>query len=288
MLNRLLSGAEESDSILILTRSTLASTSLISTFIENRRSDAVLISTRENGNQSKLKEKVTRVEKVKDILGWESGNPLEFSNCITKGMVEGNHLVVINTLTDLVIFYKPSCIARLLKMIKQSNTSKLKTIMTMYPNSTSDEVLEAVKQLFTTVIVLDNVDENESFPKLCKVYHKKVGGKLVSSKEFYFLDAFGNMRTEAYQDPKINSLKLEDEPEDVMEKLTTFNLSTSKDKEKEVRDSLVLPFYKEAQKENMGHAESVKIHGEQAGKIYYEPDSGDDWDDDDPDDDLDF
>jgi hypothetical protein len=33
-------------------------------------------------------------------------------------------------------------------------------------------------------------------------------------------------------------------------------------------------------------AGKVKILGEVPGKIYYEPDSGDDWVDDDPDDDL--
>ena len=32
----------------------------------------------------------------------------------------------------------------------------------------------------------------------------------------------------------------------------------------------------------------VKISGEETSKIYYEPDSGDDWDDEDPDDDLDI
>ena len=51
----------------------------------------------------------------------------------------------------------------------------------------------------------------------------------------------------------------------------------------------VLPFYKDTQ-----IAGQVKIQGQvesksdTEGKIYYEPDSGDDWDDEDPDDDLDF
>ena len=55
-------------------------------------------------------------------------------------------------------------------------------------------------------------------------------------------------------------------------------------------DKLVLPFYKEPQKigevkiQNTGSGSQ----GESDGKIYYEPDSGDDWDDEDPDDDLDF
>ena len=35
-------------------------------------------------------------------------------------------------------------------------------------------------------------------------------------------------------------------------------------------------------------AGEVKIGGEVTNKIYYEPDSGDDWDDEDPDDDLDL
>ena len=42
----------------------------------------------------------------------------------------------------------------------------------------------------------------------------------------------------------------------------------------------------------MSHASflqgQVNIPGEKKGAIYYDPDSGDDWDDDDPDDDLDF
>ena len=58
---------------------------------------------------------------------------------------------------------------------------------------------------------------------------------------------------------------------------------------KEAKEKLVLPFYTDEQKQSVVTAAGeVKIQGEVPGKIYYEPDSGDDWDDDDPDDDLDF
>lgn len=82
-----------------------------------------------------------------------------------------------------------------------------------------------------------------------------------------------------------------EEEEDLIDNLTTFNLETTKDKEKKAKDSLVLPFYKDTQVAGQvkiqGQAEN-KSETETAGKIYYEPDSGDDWDDEDPDDDLDF
>ena len=52
-----------------------------------------------------------------------------------------------------------------------------------------------------------------------------------------------------------------------------------------------MPFYKDTQIAGQvriqGQAETNK-ETETVGKIYYEPDSGDDWDDEDPDDDLDF
>ena len=73
--------------------------------------------------------------------------------------------------------------------------------------------------------------------------------------------------------------------------MTTFNLETTKDKEKKAKDNLVLPFYKDSQIAGQVRIQSqaeTKRETETVGKIYYEPDSGDDWDDEDPDDDLDF
>ena len=112
---------------------------------------------------------------------------------------------------------------------------------------------------------------------------------MVTSKEVIRFDTAGNIRIEPFEEKKVKS-KFNDgeEADEVIEKLTTFNIGTAKNKEKEAKDKLVLPFYTDEQKQNVPSAGEVKIQGEIAGKIYYEPDSGDDWDDDDPDYDLDF
>ena len=58
---------------------------------------------------------------------------------------------------------------------------------------------------------------------------------------------------------------------------------------------MVLPFWKEEQKrksQQVEDEEEVRINQtskkSDTGKIFYEPDEVDDWDDEDPDDDLDF
>ena len=74
---------------------------------------------------------------------------------------------------------------------------------------------------------------------------------------------------------------------------TTFRLDLS-EKEREARDKLVLPFLREKQQEET-EDEGVRIQQQQqakdtttCGKIYYSPEEVDDWDEEDPDDDLDF
>ena len=113
---------------------------------------------------------------------------------------------------------------------------------------------------------------------------------MVTSKEVIKLDVLGNIKIEPFTENKVKSKYIEeDDADEAIDKLTTFNIGTSKNKEKEAKEKLVLPFYTDEQKQSVVTAAGeVKIQGEVPGKIYYEPDSGDDWDDDDPDDDLDF
>ena len=86
-----------------------------------------------------------------------------------------------------------------------------------------------------------------------------------------------------------------------MSKLTTFSL-TLKEEEKSAREKVVLPFWKKEQQaqsddknskvneidEDEENVRINRVSDKNSGKIYYEPDEGDDWDDEDPDDDLDF
>ena len=60
--------------------------------------------------------------------------------------------------------------------------------------------------------------------------------------------------------------------------ISSFNLSLS-DKEKEDREKVEMPFWKKSGDDAVGGS---------GGKIEYVPDDNDDWDEEDPDDDLDF
>jgi len=177
----------------------------------------------------------------------------------------------------------------LIRKLKQKASNKAKLILILHQECMDDNIAEAIQQLATTNIVLEKLDESEVYPKLCKISHRKLGGKLVTSKEVFKFDTLGDIKIDSFVENKAKSKHIDEEDADeAIDKLTTFNIGTTKNKEKEAKDKLVLPFYTDEQKQSVATAGEVKIQGEIPGKIYYEPDSGDDWDDDDPDDDLDF
>ena len=159
----------------------------------------------------------------------------------------------------------------------------------LHKNCLPDNVVIDLKKFFTTVIDISNTRVESVSEKVCDISHCKPGGKLVTSKELLKFDSDWSVTILPYKEVPVKK-QVEEEEDDTIDKLTTFNLNTSKEAEKEAKDKLVLPFYKEPQKigevklQNTGSGSKE----ESDGKIYYEPDSGDDWDDEDPDDDLDF
>ena len=286
MLPRLLSGGEESDFILLITQPSVSPADILNTFLKSCSADSVLVKTGPNqipGAQ------FSKVVELKDFLGWISGIPLKFPDCVLNEVDPGKQVIVIHSITDLLLFQKPTAVANLIRQLKQKASNKAKLFGILHKDCLDDNLVEAIEQLATTNIVLEKLDETEVYPQLCKISHRKLGGKLVTSKEVIKFDTAGNIKIEAFKENKTKSKYIDEEDTDeVIEKLTTFNIATSKNKEKEAKDKLVLPFYTDEQKQSVASAGEVKIQGEVPGKIYYEPDSGDDWDDDDPDDDLDF
>ena len=119
-----------------------------------------------------------------------------------------------------------------------------------------------------------------------QIQHQKYIFIEVLNEEILKFESDWSIKISPFEDTTVKKII---EEEELIDNLTTFNLETTKDTEKKAKDNLVLPFYKDTQ-----IAGQVKIQGqvesksETQGKIYYEPDSGDDWDDEDPDDDLDF
>jgi len=284
MLLRLISGGEESNCILLVSppSSSSASASILKQFLDASSSESVLIST---GTKKILsRDNFSKVVDLKDFLGWNSGIPLKFPDCVLREVDPQKQTIVIDSLTDLLIFQNPTMVASMVRKLKLKATNKTKLFLVLHRDCLDENLAEAIQQLATTIVNTEKVDETEAFPMLCKITHRKLGGKMVMSKEVVKMDVSRNIKVEAYKEDKSKSKYIEeDDSNEIVDKLTTFNIGASKNKEKEAKEKLVLPFYKEEQKEG-----EVKIQGEDPGKIYYEPDSGDDWDDDDPDDDLDF
>jgi len=286
MLQRLLSGGEESDFVLLVSKPSVTSTDILNIFLKSCQGDSILVKT---GPSQDLESQYTKVVDLTDILGWKSGITLKFPECILKDVDPGKHVIVINCITDLLMLHNPSAVACLLRKLKQKASNKTKMFGILHEECLDENLMKAIEQLATTSIFLDKLEDNEIYPKLCKISHRKLGGKLVTSKEVIRFDTSGNIRIERFEEKKVKAKFSDGEDADeALEKLTTFNITAGKNKEKEAKDKLVLPFYTDEQKQNVSSAGEVKIKGEIAGKIYYEPDSGDDWDDDDPDDDLDF
>jgi len=282
MLLRLISGGEESNCILLVSPPSSSSASILKKFLNVSSTESVLIST---GTKKILpRDNFSKVVDLKDFLGWNSGIPLKFPDCVLREVNPGKQTIVIDSLTDLLIFQNPTMVASMVRKLKLKASNKAKLFLVLHRGYLDENLAEAIQQLATTIVDTEKVDETDAFPLLCKITHRKLGGKMVSSKEVVKMDVSGNIKVEAYKEDNNKSKYIEEENSDeVIDKLTTFDIGTSRNKEKEAKEKLVLPFYKEEQKDG-----EVKIQGEDPGKIYYEPDSGDDWDDDDPDDDLDF
>jgi len=286
MLSRLISGAEETSCILLIIsdKDSTACEGILKLFSKKllRPQDTLLIST---SPYSTLSLEVNHILEFNDFLGWQSGEQPAALDSVSSKISKETPNLIINNLTDLLVFYKHTSVTRLLKNFRENCGKTGKLVTLIHRDCLQESVIEDIQKFFSTVVTLSCHDEEEEFVRLCDIKHLKQGGKLTRSKELLKFDKEHKIRIESYKEEL--KQKLIEEEEEAVEKLATFNLSTNRKKEKEAKDKLVLPFYKEPQKIGEVNIQSSGSN-ESEGKIYYEPDSGDDWDDEDPDDDLDF
>jgi len=169
-------------------------------------------------------------------------------------------------------------VARLIKFLE---VACKRVYCVIHEDCVDQEVYQSISKLCSTHIDIHHLPTKKD-NKVCSIVHRKPSGKIVRSKEVFTIKA-GNIDIQTYQENKV----VEEETEDITDTLTTFKIGTKKSEE-EVKNNLVLPFYTDHQKSNFQG--EVKLHQSEteSNRIYYEPDSGDDWDDEDPDDDLDL
>ncbi|XP_075225674.1 elongator complex protein 5 [Lycorma delicatula] len=132
-----------------------------------------------------------------------------------------------------------------------------------------DTTITLLKHLASVWIAVLPYRRNSTGKVIVKILHKKANGKLLKQVEECYIDSAGLFQSKKVEITKEPSSKFDDN--ELPSQLTTFNLGL-KEEEKLARSKLVLPYLKT---ENSG------------GSIYYEPDENDDWDEEDPDDDLD-
>jgi len=298
MLLRLISGAEETDFVLLKVTTDTPVTDILQAFLGDNQ-PFTLISLEGEGALAKYQERNISGEEVSlhDILGWQSGNPPQplAATVLSKleKKKEQSKVVVLDCLTELLVLKPEQEVAQLLaKLQKQlgAGVQKSKLVAVLHTDCLEEELAAAVEHSATSVLKVENCLNGEE--RLVSVRHRKPGGRQVTSKELVSKGKQGGIKVRQYCE-KQEKVAVEEEEgvEESINKLTTFNLNTRKESEQEAKSALVLPFYTDEQKRVAGigeHQGQVNIPGEKKGAIYYEPDSGDDWDDDDPDDDLDF
>jgi len=270
MLKRLLNGGEESSSIIFSPGENVSDVELLNLFLQSEKNIQVILTDNLDGLRH------NSVLKIFQTLDFNDTRPLK--DIVTDIGLPRSSCVVIKSLSGLLLHYSPTEVARLIKFLE---VACKRVYCVIHEDCVDVEVYQCISKLCSTYLNIQHLSTKKD-TKLCSIIHRKPSGKIVRSKEVFTIKA-GHIDIETYEENKV----VEEEAEDITDTLTTFKIGTNKS-EKEVKNNLVLPFYTDQQKSNF-QAGEVKLHDSVAdNRIYYEPDSGDDWDDEDPDDDLDL
>lgn len=180
--------------------------------------------------------------------------------------------IIIDSLTSL--YYNNGlqdiyrCLHSLLTKPIKKGTQLMQLVAVVHSDTLPDtKSISTLSHLASTEILL--VPTNLVNRRHLFIKHAKKNGKIVKQEEYCWYDKSGVLLSEE----KKTISKVEDaiDPNG----LTTFRLSLE-ETEIKARSELRLPYVKTSE------------DGDTGGKIFYTPDDNDDWDEEDPDDDLDI
>ncbi|XP_022090112.1 elongator complex protein 5-like [Acanthaster planci] len=216
----------------------------------------------------------------------------EFKSHIENHMTKGiqSVAVVIDSLSPVIINKSVTFVCKGLHQLIQSTDWEgpdISEVVCLLHQDVHDvATTSAVCHSATTVLYLEpykSIAPIQQEPMaMCDLVHRRKSGKVIRMREGLSVDH--DYRLFVFPDKTMANIQVEIEPQPDPTANLTFNL-TLKDSERKAKDSVVLPYTKVQQR----HGHPVKIgSSEQSGKIFYEPDEADDFDDEDPDDDLDI
>ncbi|XP_050316298.1 elongator complex protein 5 [Anthonomus grandis grandis] len=227
-------------------------------------------------------------DKTKDK--YRSTSNIVFYNFVTKDEQEKSHeefeklilslrendVLVVDSLANVIFLYGVAIAYRLFNSIL--NNKALKQAVTVLHRDLllGDQIEEYFSNLSTFSIDIQPKFLTNNRRVLYK--YKKSGGKIISELEEYRFEG-SQLISSKIEKPDIMKLIEKSSTSEVNpENLSTFRIGLSEE-EKNLRDKVVLPYLPKPENDKSQQAE---------GKIFYEFDEQDDWDEEDPDDDLDI
>ncbi|CAI8038431.1 Elongator complex protein 5 [Geodia barretti] len=180
--------------------------------------------------------------------------------------------VIIDSLSTLLEFHPTSHVCRLLHQIGRRCGL---VVCLLHSDLHGRHVTSQVDHVMSTTI--DLVVPQSPGQLKVKVKHRKTTGKVLVSTEVVAMDDSYDMTSS----PQVtSSLLTPSHPVPDPTQNLTFDLTLS-EREREERRKLVLPYHHSA-----GKKTALLQAG--SGRVFYTPDEADDYDDSDPDDDLDI
>lgn len=231
-----------------------------------------------------------------DPLGWNCEKNIVPSNFWISEQIQNlgskDTLIVIDSLIPFLKYCGLQQFSFNLETIRDvfaKSRKKFSIFSLLHRDLCDGTMAKRVSYLSNCVLNLVSLEEIGRFSKsstgnenLCEIIRKKKGGKITESIESFIITKQGVVVSKSWQpQDQIKDLDVGDSPDSPLEEeelvRSTFKLNLS-EREKEARNKLVMPYTKPS------HLRAVASEG----MIYYEPDDADDFDDEDPDDDLDF
>ncbi|XP_041378331.1 elongator complex protein 5-like [Gigantopelta aegis] len=297
MLKELCNGTESSKCVLIQDGAEQCGRTVFLTFITGllQRVDRVVLFCWEKPASyyraritSKLSDRVDLIDCTEDPVSWlDLDSPTVDSNLtdlVRERLTAADKkcVVAIDSLSFLLLHRGAPYTCQALHTLKSCKSATgcvvEQVISLVHGNLHNDHDLRKLEHVSSSVVRVTSPPDQQH-DMFCSVVHRRISGKVIKTTELVKLDGLNILSTQNWQHDSVKRSPEQAESIDPAANLT-FNLTLSEN-EKEARRQLVLPYTKEQRRQ-------PRIQSSVSSMIYYEPDKADDFDEEDPDDDLDI
>ncbi|XP_075906724.1 elongator complex protein 5 isoform X1 [Nelusetta ayraudi] len=221
-----------------------------------------------------------------DPLGWTSHPPFTVDQFTVEDLTplikQTSHhkpaTLVVDSLSWILRHHKPPAVCKTLQQLRKGGAVRA-IIGLLHADMHPRGTVGSLRHLATCVItVTPGVRGDETVVKITK---RSKSGKVAQDEEIFSIKEDLTVMVQGKTShPGLKQTNTEEQERDPTTNLT-FNLRLS-DSEREAKEKLALPFaFSKEKKTALLHS------GPGSGRILYEPDANDDYDQEDPDDDLD-